>query len=107
MFGCNRYGNGTVSVIDTWNPSIPKINILDEPQTDICSNTVAYDNGRLSCKYVYTATVLWLINYSIFNIILCYRFSRSIKGATPDRDLELNNNLYLMFGTGDTPQGDN
>ena len=50
VFGCNRYGNGTVLAIDTWNPTTPKINVLDEPQTDICTNNVTYSNGRLSCK---------------------------------------------------------
>ena len=35
-----------------------------------------------------------------------FRFSRLIKGATPTRDVDLQNGAYyVMYGTGQTPQG--
>ena len=38
-------------------------------------------------------------------IIIVSRFSRAIKGYTSGRDLDLNKDYYLMFGTGETAQG--
>ena len=49
VVGCNRYSNETVTAIDTWNPESSLINVLDEPQTDICSSSVKYHNGRMYC----------------------------------------------------------
>ena len=37
---------------------------------------------------------------------LTHRFSRSLKGDSIDQDLDLNSSYYILYGTGDTPQGD-
>ena len=37
---------------------------------------------------------------------LTHRFSRSFKGDSKDQDLDLNSSYYILYGTGDTPQGD-
>ena len=36
---------------------------------------------------------------------LTHRFSRSLKGVSKDQDLDLNSSYYILYGTGDTPQG--
>ena len=41
---------------------------------------------------------------TLINLLLLYRFSRKIIGDTPGRDLNIDADLYLMFGTGETPQ---
>ena len=35
-------------------------------------------------------------------MLLFISFGRSIKGSSPHRDLDLNDNYYLMYGLGDT-----
>ena len=69
MYGCLVYANGSVKVIDTWNPKSKLINVLDEPQTDVCSNAAEYDGEKITCKYVLCLTLVVLIIVTI--IINC------------------------------------
>ena len=50
VFACLRESSGnTVNVIDTWNPSRSRSNILDETQSGMCQHVTEYSNGRIKC----------------------------------------------------------
>ena len=38
-------------------------------------------------------------------LLLSCRFSRTIKGSNFDKDFDLDDDYYLLFGTGQTPRG--
>ena len=50
VLACKRDSSSdTVAVIDTWNPSSGRSNMLDASQSGICQHTTQYNNGRISC----------------------------------------------------------
>ena len=53
VLGC-RVNSGTVTVVDTWNPS-PRTtaNMLDATQDGLCVQSTSFTNGRITCRYVH------------------------------------------------------
>lgn len=35
VMGCRRSSSGHIAIIDTWNPKVAKVNVLNEPQVQI------------------------------------------------------------------------
>ncbi|XP_019851676.1 PREDICTED: flocculation protein FLO11-like isoform X2 [Amphimedon queenslandica] len=74
VVGCKRNpADGSVSVIDTWNPST-RSNLLDASQSGICRHTAGYSNGRISCT-----------------------FSKYVGIIDSGQDLDLNATLYRIY----------
>ncbi|XP_011403771.2 PREDICTED: putative ferric-chelate reductase 1 [Amphimedon queenslandica] len=74
VVGCKRDpADGSVSVIDTWNPST-RSNLLDASQSGICRHTADYSNGRISCT-----------------------FSKYVGIIDSGQDLDLNTTLYRIY----------
>ena len=52
VLGC-RVNSGTVTVVDTWNPSPRRTaNELDATQDGLCVQNTSFTNGRITCRYV-------------------------------------------------------
>ena len=93
--GC-RVNSGTVTVVDTWNPSPQRTaNVLDATQNGLCVQSTSFTNGRITCR-----CVLPLIN--ILHVSLphspLYRFSRTIAITDVGQDHNLDNSFNLLFG---------
>ena len=51
MVGCIRDTDGSIGVINTWNPSvIPKHNVIDPSQDGMCNYSLKYEDNRLKCR---------------------------------------------------------
>ena len=52
VLGC-RVNSGTVTVVDTWNPSPQRTaNVLDATQNGLCVQSTSFTNGRITCRCV-------------------------------------------------------
>ena len=125
MLGCNIYSDGSAAAIDTWNPSETKTNVLDSDQVcqmqSILSNLHSY--FLCACRRIFVSIMhrlkMGLCDAREFHwsmLIDCYwstdcnatyRFSRHLKGTSKGQDLNLDSDYYILFGTGDSPQGIN
>ena len=48
VLGC-RVDSGTITVVDSWNPSGYSPNVQDSNSSGICHHSSSYSNGRISC----------------------------------------------------------
>ena len=93
VLGC-RVNSGTVTVVDTWNPSTRRAaNVLDATQDGLCVQSTSFTNGRITCRYAIPTTAIMLKH-----TLSLYRFSRTIAVTDMGQDFNLNSSYYLLFG---------
>ncbi|XP_019851674.1 PREDICTED: uncharacterized protein LOC100636115 isoform X10 [Amphimedon queenslandica] len=82
VLGC-RVNSGTVTVVDTWNPSPRQApNMLDATQDGLCVQSTSFTNSRITCS-----------------------LSRLINGTDIGQDYDLDNLFYLLYGRRAADQG--
>ena len=61
--GC-RVNSGTVTVVDTWNPSPQRTaNVLDATQNGLCVQSTSFTNSRITCRCVVPLINIYMCLY--------------------------------------------
>ena len=94
VLGCH-VNSGTVTVVDTWNPSPRRTaNELDATQDGLCVQNTSFTNGRITCRYYIVVST----GHYVKRTLSPTRFSRTIDITDMGQDYNLNSSYYLLFG---------
>ncbi len=53
VVGCKQARDGSLGVINSWNPDVqPKHNVIDPSQDYMCNYSIKFEDGRLKCRSV-------------------------------------------------------